>query len=100
MRPGTAASFVDIPYGTDAASTFKSALTHFLQKQGKSPPTIEIVDTSQVGPHEALVSAKVGAIDGQGPTVALRIERSRRRVGQCQSKPLPRSVPERIRQGH
>jgi hypothetical protein len=71
MRPGTAASFVDIPYGTDAASTFKSALTQFLQKQGKSPPTIEIVDTSQVGPHEALVSAKVGVIDGQGPTVAL-----------------------------
>lgn len=71
MRPGTAAGFVDIPYGTDAASTFKSALTQFLQKHGNSVPTIEIVDTSQVGPHEALVSANVGAIDGHGPTVAL-----------------------------
>jgi hypothetical protein len=71
MRPGTAAGFVDIPYGTDAANTFKSALTQFLQKHGNPVPTIEIVDTSQVGPHEALVSANVGAIDGHGPTVAL-----------------------------
>jgi hypothetical protein len=71
MRPGTAASFVDIPYGTDAANTFKSAMTQFLQKHGKSPPTIEIVDSTQVGPKESLVSAKVGAVDGQGPTMAL-----------------------------
>ena len=71
MRPGTAASFVDIPYGTDAASTFKSALTQFLQKHGKSPPTIEIVDSKVVGPKEALVSARMGAVDGQGPTSAL-----------------------------
>jgi hypothetical protein len=71
MRPGTAASFVDIPYGTDAASTFKLALTQFLQKHGKSPPTIEIVDSTQVGPKEALVSARMGAVDGQGPTTAL-----------------------------
>jgi hypothetical protein len=71
MRPGTAASFVDIPYGTDAASTFKSAMTQFLQKHGKSPPTIEIVDSKEVGPKEALVSARVGAVDGQGPTSAL-----------------------------
>ena len=71
MRPGTAAGFVDIPYGTDAASTFKSALTQFLQKHGKSPPTIEIVDSKEVGPKEALVSARLGAIDGQGPTTAL-----------------------------
>ena len=49
MRPATAASFVDIPYGTDAANTFKSAFTQFLQKHGKSPPTIEIVDSKQVG---------------------------------------------------
>ena len=71
MRPGTAAGFVDIPYGTDAASTFKSAVTQFLQKHGKSPPTIEIVDSKKVGPNEALVSARVGAVDGQGPTLAL-----------------------------
>jgi hypothetical protein len=71
MRPGTAASFVAIPYGTDAANTFKSAMTQFLQKHGKSPPTIEIIDSTQVGPKEALVSAKVGAVDGQGPTTAL-----------------------------
>jgi hypothetical protein len=71
MRPGTAASFVNIPYGTDAASTFKSAFTQFLQKHGKSPPTIEIVDSKQVGPKEALVSARMGAVDGQGPTTAL-----------------------------
>ena len=71
MRPGTAASFVDIPYGTDAATTFKLALTQFLQKHGKSPPTIEIVDSTQVGPKEALVSARIGAVDGQAPTTAL-----------------------------
>ena len=71
MRPGTAASFVDIPYGTDAANKFKSAMTQFLQKHGKSPPTIEIIDSTQVGPKEALVSAKLGAVDGQGPTTAL-----------------------------
>jgi hypothetical protein len=71
MRPGTAAGFVDIPYGTDAASTFKAALTQFLQKHGKSPPTIEIVDSKEVGPKEALVSARLGAVDGQGPTLAL-----------------------------
>jgi hypothetical protein len=71
MRPGTAASFVDIPYGTEAASTFKLALTQFLQKHGKSPPTIEIVDSTEVGPKEALVSARMGAVDGQGPTTAL-----------------------------
>ena len=69
MRPGTAASFVDIPYGTDAANTFKLALTQFLQKRGKSPPTIEIVDSTQVGPKEALVSARMGAVDGHGPTI-------------------------------
>ena len=71
MRPGTAASFVAIPYGTDAASTFKSALTQFLQKHGESPPTIEIVDSKAVGPKEALVSARIGAVDGQRPTTAL-----------------------------
>lgn len=71
MRPGTAAAFVDIPYGTDAASTFKSALTQFLQKHGKAPPTIEIVDSKEVGAKEALVSARIGAVDGQGPTSAL-----------------------------
>jgi hypothetical protein len=71
MRPGTAAGFVEIPDGTDAASTFKLALTQFLQKHGKSPPTIEIVDSKQVGPREALVSARMGAVDGHGPTIAL-----------------------------
>jgi hypothetical protein len=71
MRPGTAASFVDIPYGTDAASTFKAAMTQFLQKRGKSVPTIDIIDSTAVGPKESLVSARIGAIDGQGPTVAL-----------------------------
>lgn len=71
MRPGTAASFVDIPHGTDAATTFKSALTQFLQKHGQSLPTIEIVDSTAVGPREALVSARIGAVDGHGPTTAL-----------------------------
>ncbi|MGA9026833.1 MAG: hypothetical protein WB440_12305 [Steroidobacteraceae bacterium] len=71
MRPGTAAGFVDIPYGTDAATTFRLALTQFLQKRGKAPPTIEIVESTQVGPKEALVSARMGAIDGHGPTTAL-----------------------------
>jgi hypothetical protein len=71
MRPGTAASFVDIPYGTDGANTFKAAFTQFLQKHGKSVPTIEIVDSTVVGPRESLVSARMGAVDGQGPTMAL-----------------------------
>jgi hypothetical protein len=71
MRTGTAASFVDIPYGTDAASTFKAAFTQLVRKQRKAPPTIEIVDSTAVGPKEALISARVGAFDGQGPTADL-----------------------------
>jgi hypothetical protein len=71
MRPGSANGFVSIPYGTDAANTFKAAFTQFLQKHGKSPPTIEIVDAKSVGPRESLVSAQIGAVDGQGPTTAL-----------------------------
>jgi hypothetical protein len=70
MRPGTAGAFVDIPYGTDGANTFKAALTQFLQKHGKSQPTIEIVDSNAVGPKETMVSARIGAVDGQGPTQA------------------------------
>jgi hypothetical protein len=71
MRAGTAASFVTVPYGTDGANTFKAAFTQFLQKHGKSPPTIEIVDSKAVGPRETLVSARIGAGEGQGPTTAL-----------------------------
>jgi hypothetical protein len=72
LRRGVgAAAFVIIPYGTDGANTFKSAITQFLQKQRKAVPSIEIVDSKQLSPQETIVVANVGAIDGQGPTRAL-----------------------------
>jgi hypothetical protein len=58
---------VAIPYGTDGADTFKSALTQLYQQQGKEPPTIDIVKSTSVNPQETLVVADVGASGGQGP---------------------------------
>ena len=60
-----------IPYGTDGADTFKSAITQLYQKQGKSPPTIDIVNSKSVSPQESLVVANIGSIDGQSPTRAM-----------------------------
>jgi hypothetical protein len=60
-----------IPYGTDGANTFKSAVTQLYQKQGKAPPTIDIVDSKSVSPQESLVVANIGSIDGQSPTRAM-----------------------------
>jgi hypothetical protein len=37
----------DIPYGTDAATTFKSALTQFFQKQRTEVPSIEVISATQ-----------------------------------------------------
>jgi hypothetical protein len=72
LRRGVgAAGFVIIPYGTDAASTFKSAVTQLMQKQHKAVPSIEIVDSKQLSPQESSVVANVGGIDGQSPTRAL-----------------------------
>jgi hypothetical protein len=72
LRRGvSAASFVIIPYGTDGPNTFKSALTQLLQKQHKSVPSIDIVDSQQLSPQETKLVANIGAIDGQGgPTQA------------------------------
>jgi hypothetical protein len=72
LRRGVgAAAFVIIPYGTDGANTFKSAITQFLQKQRKAVPSIEIVDSKQLSPQETMLVANVGAVDGQSPTRAL-----------------------------
>jgi hypothetical protein len=72
LRRGVgAASYVIIPYGTDGADTFKSAVTQFLQKQHKAVPTIEIVDSKPLSAQETSVVANVGAVDGQSPTRAL-----------------------------
>jgi hypothetical protein len=70
-RGGGAGAFVIIPYGTDGANTFKSALTQLIQKQRKAVPSIEIVDSKQLSPQETLLVADVGAFDGQSPTKAL-----------------------------
>jgi hypothetical protein len=64
---GGAAGPVAIEYGTDGADTFKSAITQLYQKQGKAPPTIDIVNSTRVSSQETLVVANVGAIDGQSP---------------------------------
>jgi hypothetical protein len=72
LRRGVgAAGFVIIPYGTDGANTFKSAVTQLLQKQRKAVPSIEVVDSKPLGPQETGVVVDVGSIDGQSPTRAL-----------------------------
>ena len=63
-----ASSLVAIPHGTDAATAFKSVIAQLYQKQGKAPPSIDIVDTKRLSAQESVVVANVGAIDGQGPT--------------------------------
>ncbi|MGB6486169.1 MAG: hypothetical protein WBE91_04740 [Steroidobacteraceae bacterium] len=70
-RRGGAAGPVAIPYGTDGADTVKSAITQLYQKQGKAPPTIDIVGSKSVGPQESVVVANIGSIDGQSPARSL-----------------------------
>jgi hypothetical protein len=70
-RSGGAAGPVAIPYGTDGADTFKSLITQLYQKQGKAPPTIDIVGSKSTGPQESVVVANIGPIDGQSPTRSL-----------------------------
>ncbi len=70
-RSSGAAGPVAIPYGTDGADTFKSVITQLYQKQGKAPPTIDIVDSKSVSPQESLIVANIGSIDGQSPTRAM-----------------------------
>jgi len=71
MRGGGAGSPVAIPYGTDGANTYKAAITQFLQKQGKSPPTIDVVDSKRLSAQESMLVASIGAIDGRSPMRAL-----------------------------
>jgi hypothetical protein len=71
LRRGGAASLVAIPHGTDAATAFKSTIAQLYQKQGKAPPTIDIVDTQHLSPQESVVVANIGAIDGQSPMRSL-----------------------------
>jgi hypothetical protein len=70
-RGGGAAGFVAVSYGTDAADTFKSAMTQLFQKQGKAPPTIDIVNSKSLSPQESLLVADIGSVDGQSPTRSL-----------------------------
>jgi len=72
LRRGVgAAGFVIIPYGTDGANTFKSAITQLMQKQRKAVPSIDVVDSKQLSAQETMVVADIGAVDGQSPTRAL-----------------------------
>jgi hypothetical protein len=71
LRRGGASSLVAIPHGTDAATAFKSTIAQLYQKQGKAPPTIDIVDTQHLSPQESVVVANIGAIDGQSPMRSL-----------------------------
>jgi hypothetical protein len=70
MRGG-AASPVAIPYGTDGGATFKSAITQLFQKQGKAPPTIDIVNSKRVSAQETLVVADVDVPGSSGPLRSL-----------------------------
>jgi hypothetical protein len=72
LRRGVgAASFTIIPYGTDGANTFKAAYTQFIQRQHKTVPSIDIIQSTPQSPQETLVVADIGATDGQGATRAL-----------------------------
>jgi hypothetical protein len=71
LRRGGASSLVAIPHGTDAANAFKSAIAQLHQNRGKTPPTIDIVDTKRLSPQESVLVANIGAIDGQSPTRSL-----------------------------
>jgi hypothetical protein len=70
-RSGGAAGPVVIPYGTDGADTFKSLIAQLYQKQGKAPPTVDIVGSKSTSAQETVVVANIGSIDGQSPTRSL-----------------------------
>jgi hypothetical protein len=55
----------DIPYGTDAATTFKSALTQFFQKQRMAVPTIDVISTTQQSQYQG--STTYGIVANFGP---------------------------------
>jgi hypothetical protein len=73
---GTApGNFVYIPFGTDGATAFKSAITQFSQKQRKPPPTIDYTAVKELpndgkGGRNYFLVANVDAHDGKGPVVA------------------------------
>jgi hypothetical protein len=69
MRSG--AGFVAIPYGTDGAATFKSAITQLYQQQGKPAPTIDILNSKRLSSTETVVVADVDVPGGGGPLRSL-----------------------------
>jgi hypothetical protein len=71
IRGSGPGSPVAIPYGTDGAATYKAAVTQFIQKQGKSPPTIEIVEAKRLSAQESLLFANIGSMDGRSPLRSL-----------------------------
>jgi hypothetical protein len=73
---GTApGNFVYIPFGTDGATAFKSAIAQFSQKQRKPPPSIDYTAVKELpndgkGGRNYFLVANVDAHDGKGPAVA------------------------------
>jgi hypothetical protein len=58
---------IAIPHGTDSASAYKSVMTQIYQKQGKTPPSIEVLESNSVSAQESVLSVNMGAIEGRGP---------------------------------
>jgi hypothetical protein len=58
----------DIPYGTDAATTFKSALTQFFQRQPQPGPSIEVTSTTQQAQVQG--ATIYGIVANFGPTAS------------------------------
>ncbi|HTC43714.1 MAG TPA: hypothetical protein VK696_01575 [Steroidobacteraceae bacterium] len=67
---GQPAGNYDIPYGTDAATTFKSALTQFFQRQRTAIPSIEVISATQQSQYQGSTTygivANFGAAGGAG----------------------------------
>jgi hypothetical protein len=70
-RGSGGAGFIAIPYGTDAAATFKAAITQLSRKAGNPPPTIDILNSKRVSPQETLLVADVDVPGGSGPLRSL-----------------------------
>jgi hypothetical protein len=56
----------DIPYGSDAATTLKSAMTQFFQKQRMAGPTIDVISATQQAQYQG--STTYGVVANFGPT--------------------------------
>jgi hypothetical protein len=60
----------DIPYGSDAATAFKTALTQFFQRQRMAAPSIDVVSATQQSQYQGSTTygivADFGAINGAG----------------------------------